>query len=296
MDLQLHGKTSLGIEIAKRLNGEIISADSMQIYKDMNIGTAKAMPEEMQGINQYLVDIITPDQEYNVSKFTKDAECAIEDILSKGKTPIVVGGTGLYINSLVNGIEFANIEKDEKYKKELEKLEKEKGPDYLFKMLSDVDPESASVIEKNNIRRVIRALEIYKVTGKTKSELDRESIKGPKYDYKIFGIKWDRDTLYDRINIRVDEMINKGLVKEVENLAEKYVISKTAFQGLGYKEVMEYLIGKVSYEDMIEQIKLESRRYAKRQVTWFKKTENLKWIDGNSFDDMVNEIIEVYNN
>jgi len=296
VDLQLHGKTSLGIEIAKRLNGEIISADSMQIYKDMNIGTAKAMPEEMQGINQYLVDIITPDQEYNVSKFTKDAECAIEDILSKGKTPIVVGGTGLYINSLVNGIEFANIEKDEEYEKELEKLEKEKGPDYLFKMLSDVDPESASVIEKNNIRRVIRALEIYKVTGKTKSELDRESIKGPKYDYKIFGIKWDRDTLYDRINIRVDEMINKGLVKEVENLAEKYVISKTAFQGLGYKEVMEYLIGKVSYEDMIEQIKLESRRYAKRQVTWFKKTENLKWIDGNSFDDMVNEIIEVYNN
>jgi tRNA dimethylallyltransferase len=286
--LLLRGKTALGIELAKKLNGEIISADSMQIYRHMDIGTAKPSLEEMQNIPHHLIDIVNPDAEFNVSKYKELAIQKIDEILSKNKVPIIVGGTGLYINTLVNGVEFSEIEKDEEYTKSLEMISlKENGVDVLYDMLKKVDPESASTIEKNNVRRVIRALEIYKVTGQKKSTLDRESQKETPYEYLVFGINLDREVLYDRINRRVDKMIEQGLVDEVKNLREKYSFSKTAIQGLGYKEVIEYLDNQISREEMIEKIKMESRRYAKRQMTWFKKTKGIVWIDGNELDTIV---------
>ena len=278
MDLLHLGKTSLGVELAKKLNGEIISADSMQIYKEMNIGTAKPTKEEMEGIKHHLIDFVNPDEEYNVSKYKIDATNAIEDILTRNKTPIIVGGTGLYVNTLINGIEFEDIKSDESYKKELEDLAAEKGVDALFELLEKVDPVSAKTIEKNNIRRVIRALEIYKVTGKPKSVVDIESQKEVPYDYLVYGINWDREKLYDRINQRVDIMISQGLIDEVKIITQKYQISKTALQGLGYKEVIEYFDEKISYDEMIEKIKQESRRYAKRQMTWFKRNKNITWL------------------
>ena len=212
MDLQHQEKHLFGVELSKELNGEVISADSMQIYKYMNIGTAKPEENEMEGIKHHLIDFVNPDEEYNVSKYKEDALDTIKNIVSKNKVPIIVGGTGLYINTLVNGIEFSEIEKDERYERELEEIYKEKGADFLFSMLEEVDEEASKVIDKNNIRRVIRALEIYKVTGKTKTELDRESQKEPPYDYLVYGINWDREKLYERINKRVDIMLEAGLV------------------------------------------------------------------------------------
>jgi len=293
---QLHlGKTSLGVEVAKILNGEIISADSMQIYKEMNIGTAKVTPEEMQGIPHYLIDFLNPDEEYNVSLYAESANQKIKEILEKGKVPIIVGGTGLYVDTLINGIEFKEIENDIEYRMELESiLLKENGIDILYEKLKEVDFDSYQKIDKNNVRRVMRALEIYKVTGKTKTELDKESQKGSPYDFIVFGIEWDREELYDRINKRVDIMINDGLVDEVKSLNSKYHLSKTALQGLGYKEVIEYLNNQIDYDEMIDKIKKESRHYAKRQMTWFRHIDNIIWLDGKDKDKMVNTVINEY--
>ena len=293
---QLHlGKTSLGVEVAKILNGEIISADSMQIYKEMNIGTAKVTPEEMQGIPHYLIDFLNPDEEYNVSLYAESANQKIKEILEKEKVPIIVGGTGLYVDTLINGIEFKEIENDIEYRMELESvLLKENGIDILYEKLKEVDFDSYQKIDKNNVRRVMRALEIYKVTGKTKTELDKESQKGSPYDFIVFGIEWDREELYDRINKRVDIMINDGLVDEVKSLNSKYHLSKTALQGLGYKEVIEYLNNQIDYDEMIDKIKKESRHYAKRQMTWFRHIDNIIWLDGKDKDKMVNTVINEY--
>lgn len=276
------GKTSLAIELAKRLNGEIISADSMQIYKDMSIGTAKPTIEEMQGIPHYLLDFVEPNEDFNVAKYKEMAEEKIEEILSKGKLPIIVGGTGLYIDTLLKGIEFSEVPRDEDYCKELEKKVEQEGVNWLENELRKIDPDSANKIEKNNIRRMIRALEIYKVTGKTKTQLDLESIKGPKYEYYVFGILWNREELYQRINYRVDVMLESGLIKEVEKIMQTKGFSKTALQGLGYKEVVNYLDGKITYEEMVEKIKMETRRYAKRQMTWFKRNDKIIWLDGKN--------------
>lgn len=293
---QLHlGKTSLGVEVAKILNGEIISADSMQIYKEMNIGTAKVTPEEMQGIPHYLIDFLNPDEEYNVSLYAESANQKVKEILEKEKVPIIVGGTGLYVDTLINGIEFKEIENDIEYRMELESvLLKENGIDILYEKLKEVDFDSYQKIDKNNVRRVMRALEIYKVTGKTKTELDKESQKGSPYDFIVFGIEWDREELYDRINKRVDIMINDGLVDEVKSLNSKYHLSKTALQGLGYKEVIEYLNNQIDYDEMIDKIKKESRHYAKRQMTWFRHIDNIIWLDGKDKDKMVNTVINEY--
>ena len=276
------GKTSLAIELAKRLNGEIISADSMQIYKDMSIGTAKPTIEEMQGIPHYLLDFVEPNEDFNVAKYKEMAEEKIEEILSKGKLPIIVGGIGLYIDTLLKGIEFSEVPRDEDYCKELEKKVEQEGVNWLENELRKIDPDSANKIEKNNIRRMIRALEIYKVTGKTKTQLDLESIKGPKYEYYVFGILWNREELYQRINYRVDVMLELGLIKEVEKIMQTKGFSKTALQGLGYKEVVNYLDGKITYEEMVEKIKMETRRYAKRQMTWFKRNDKIIWLDGKN--------------
>lgn len=286
------GKTAVSIELAKKINGEIISADSMQIYKYMDIGTAKPTLDEMQGIKHYMLDVVMPDETFNVAKYKSMAESAIEEILKKGKAPIIVGGTGLYINTLVDGIEFADVPGDEEYRNELIEKGYREGAMSIYKELEKVDSESAKKIDPNNIRRVARALEIYKVTGKTKTQLDIESRKEVKYDYRLFGMEWDRETLYNRIDLRVDKMIEAGLIDEVRNVTEKFKISNTAVQGLGYKEVIEFLNGNISYEEMIEKLKLETRHYAKRQLTWFRRDKRIKWIkpDENATCVIINEL------
>ena len=283
------GKTGLSIELAKKISGEIVSCDSMQIYKDMTIGTAKPVKEEMQGVQHYLIDCVLPDIRYSVADYKKDALKAIKEILEKGKVPIVVGGTGLYVESLIYGIEYNEIKVDLKYREQLDKIVNEKGLDVLYEEAEKIDPEAIKKISPNDKKRICRILEIYHSTGKTKTELEIESRKnGPDYDYILFGITMEREKLYERINKRVDIMIENGLVQEVKELLKKYKEFPTAMQGLGYKEVVEYLNGNCSKEEMIEKIKLETRRYAKRQLTWFRKYDNIKWING--LDDIQNNI------
>ena len=276
------GKTALSIEVAKKVNGEIVSADSMQIYKDMNIGTAKPTIEEMENIKHYLIDCVSPSVRYSVADFKKDAINAIEDILNKGKIPIVVGGTGLYIDSLIYGIEYNEMQVNLEYRNELEKIAEEKGLEYLYNLAQKIDEQAMQKISKNDKKRIFRVLEIYKSTGKTKTELELASRqKEVKYNFKLFAINMDRNILYDRINKRVDIMIDNGLIEEVKNITDKYIEIPTAMQGLGYKEVLEYFNGKYSKNDMIEKIKMESRRYAKRQLTWFRRNKNIKWLDAS---------------
>ena len=288
------GKTALSIELAKKIEGEIVSADSMQIYKDMNIGSAKVMPEEMEGIKHYLIDFVSPDERYSVANYKQDAKKAIEEIISKGKTPIVVGGTGLYVDSLIYEIEYNDIEIDEEYRRKLETIKEKEGLAILYKKALEIDPKAMEKISSNDSKRIMRVLEIYHSTGKTKTQQEFESrTKEIPYDYRVFAINMDREKLYDRINKRVDIMLEKGLVNEVKNLLKKYNNFPTAMQGLGYKEVKDYLEGNLSYEEMINKIKQESRHYAKRQLTWFRKNENTIWIDGlNDTNDNINTILE----
>ena len=276
------GKTKLSIELAKQINGEIISSDSMQIYKWMDIGTAKVTKEEADGIKHYLIDIVEPNERYTVSNFKKDAENAIEEILSKGKTPIVVGGTGLYIDSLIYGIEYQDMDFDEEYRKILmEQAETEEGLNQLYNEALTIDKQAMEKISPNDTKRIVRVLEIYHSTGKTKTELEIESRKnGVKYNYHVFVVNMDREKLYERINLRVDMMINAGLIEEVKDICKRYNSFPTAMQGLGYKEVVEYLENKTSKEEMIDKIKKESRHYAKRQLTWFRKDKDFIWLDG----------------
>lgn len=274
------GKTALSIELAKKIDGEIVSADSMQIYKDMNIGTAKPEDDEKQGIKHYLMDYISPQQRYSVAQFKNDATKAIEEIIEKGKTPIVVGGTGLYIDSLIYGIEYNDIKIDEDYRKKLERIIETQGLEALYNKANEIDSQAMKKISPNDQKRIIRVLEIYHATGKTKTEQEEESRKNEvKYNYKVFALNMDREKLYERINKRVDIMIEKGLIQEVNNLQRKYNEFPTAMQGLGYKEVVDYLQGEYTQEEMIEKIKMESRRYAKRQLTWFRKNKETIWLD-----------------
>ena len=274
------GKTALSIELAKKINGEIISCDSMQIYKDMNIGTAKVTQEEMQGIKHYLVDFVSPDQRYSVADFKRNAKNAIKEIISKGKIPIIVGGTGLYVDSLIYEIDYPEIELDEAYRIKLEKQAEEEGLEKLYKIAEEIDPQAIKKISINDKKRIIRIIEIYHATGKNKTEQEAESRKEPEYDYKVFAINWEREKLYERINKRVDIMIDQGLIQEVKDIKQKYSKFPTAMQGLGYKEVVDYLNGKYTKEEMIEKIKMETRRYAKRQLTWFRKNKQTIWING----------------
>ena len=227
------GKTNLSIELAKKINGEIISADSMQIYKDMNIGTAKPTKEEMQGIKHYLIGHISPEERYSVADFKKDAKIAIKEILKKGKTPIIVGGTGLYIDSLIYEIEYNQIEFDEEYREKLEKEAEKNGLEKLYEKAKQIDPQAIEKISKNDKKRILRILEIYHATGKTKTQQEIESRKKEiEYDYKVYALNWDRQILYERINKRVDIMIENGLVEEVKEILKKYNKFPTAMQGL----------------------------------------------------------------
>ena len=291
------GKTSLSVELAKKCNGEIISADSMQIYKEMNIGTAKVTPEEMQGIKHYMIDIVSPTERYSVAEFKVQAEKAIEEILKKGKTPIIAGGTGLYVNSLIYNIQYNDIKIDEEYRKYLEERVEKEGLQSLYEEAKKIDFEAMKSISKSDQKRILRVLEMYHQTGKTKTELEKESRKEEvKYDYKVYAINWEREELYKRINKRVDIMIEQGLIEEVKNLIKKYPEFPTAMQAIGYKEIVEYLNNELSLSEAIEKIKQETRRYAKRQITWFKRIENLKWLDGlEKTQNNINIILEVMN-
>ena len=275
------GKTALGVELAKKINSEIISCDSMQIYKDMSIGTAKPTKEEMQGIKHYLIDIISPNERFSVADYKLEAKKAIKEILNKGKTPIIVGGTGLYLNSLIYEIEYPKIEFDEKYRKELEERVKKEGLKTLYEEATKIDEEATKKISPNDEKRILRILEIYKATGKNKTYQEKESRKKEvEYNYLVYGLNWDRQVLYDRINKRVDIMIKDGLIQEVEDILKKYKEFPTAMQGLGYKEVVEYLKKEITKEEMIEKIKMETRRYAKRQLTWFRANKQIIWLEG----------------
>ncbi|MBQ9658131.1 MAG: tRNA (adenosine(37)-N6)-dimethylallyltransferase MiaA [Clostridia bacterium] len=286
------GKTALSIELAKKINGEIVSADSMQIYKDMDIGTAKPTSEEMQGIKHYLLDFVSPNERYSVADFKKEAKKAINEIINKGKTPIVVGGTGLYVDSLIYEIEYKEIEFDEQYRAKLEKIAEQEGLEKLYKKAIEIDSLAMEKISPNDKKRIMRVLEIYHATGKNKTEQEKESRREPDFDYKVFAIDMDRQVLYNRINLRVDIMLENGLIEEVKILKEKYNKFPTAMQGLGYKEVVEYLENKITYQEMVEKIKQETRRYAKRQLTWFRKNKQTIWIDAyKSMEERVNQIL-----
>lgn len=292
------GKTALSIELAKKINGEIVSCDSMQIYQDMTIGSAKPTKEEMQGIKHYMIDIVKPNQRFSVADYSKKASFSINEILKNKKTPIVVGGTGLYANSLIYGIEYNQINFDAEYREFLEnQASSSDGLLELYEKAKKIDEDAIKKISPNDKKRILRILEIYHATGKNKTQMELESRKNEvKYDYKIFALNMDRQILYDRINKRVDIMIANGLIEEVYNLLKRYEDFPTAMQGLGYKEVVDYLDGKYTENEMIEKIKQETRRYAKRQLTWFRKMENVIWLNSlESNEKNINVILEELN-
>lgn len=288
------GKTKASIGLAKALNGEIISADSMQVYKYMDIGSAKIRPEEMQGIRHYLIDELEPDEEFHVVKFQQMAKEAMEAIYVKGKIPIVVGGTGFYIQALLYDIDFTESNEDSTYRQELEQLAKEQGAEQLHEMLRNVDPVSADTIHANNVKRVIRALEFYHQTGEKISEHnEQERAKESPYDFCYFVLNDDRENLYERINLRIDQMLEEGLVKEVKSLKDKgYTRDMVSMQGLGYKEILDYLNGECTLEEAIYILKRDTRHFAKRQLTWFRRERDVIWIDKPAYNYDEDKILE----
>lgn len=274
------GKTALAIDIAKELGGEIISADSMQIYREMNIGTAKPTAEEMCGVPHHMLDIADPCENFSLWKFARAAHKAINDVYSRGKLPILAGGTGLYTDTIVHNIELSEAGGDNSVREELMKKARSGGAAELYKKLSETDPESAAKLCEKDVKRVVRALEIYYLTGKTKSENDEISKKSKKiYNYLYFAIETEREILYNRINTRVDEMVKRGLFEEVSDIKNKYgFINTTAMQGIGYREVLYYLRGLVTRTETEELIKRNTRRLAKRQMTWLRKNNEVIWI------------------
>ncbi len=272
------GKTALSIELAKKYNGEIISCDSMQIYKRMDIGTAKPTFEEMSGIVHHMIDVVEPTVEYSCADYVAEAKKKIDEISNKGKLPIFCGGTGLYIENIIHNTIFSEAGSDDEYRDLLKDELNRFGPEYLHEKLKKIDAQSAENIHPNNVKRVIRALEIFKTTGKTKTEWDNDSksIESP-YDCTMIFLDFkDREVLYDRINRRVDIMLENGLLDEVKLLYsdDSLILSNTAKQGIGYKELFDYFDGKCSLEEAVEAIKQGSRNYAKRQLTWFRRYKN----------------------
>ena len=278
------GKTDLAINLALKTGGEVVSADSMQIYRYMDIGTAKPTKEEMKGIPHHMIDIVDPDESYSVALYKKDAGKCIKDILSRGKLPIIAGGTGLYINSLIYNIKFSETVIDEEFRQKMNHIAQTEGPKVLHDMLREVDPESAAKIHHNNVKRVIRALEVYKYTKKPISEHQKESRMEPlEYRYLVFILDMDRNRLYERIDRRVDKMLENGLADEVKKLLDMgYKPGSTALQGLGYKEIISYLNNELPYDEAIRVLKRDTRHYAKRQITWFKAIKDAIWIEGGN--------------
>lgn len=289
------GKTDLSIKLAKILDGEIISADSMQIYRYMDIGSAKIRPEEMDGVVHHMIDIVDPQEDFSVSEFKEKAEAIIGDIHSRGKFPIITGGTGLYLNSIIFDMDFGQSQADPQIRKELEDILKENGLDYLYSILEEISPQAAMRIHKNNAKRVIRAIEIFK-SGGNLGDFSNDLKPNEKYQAHIVVLNRDRSHLYDRINYRVDLMFDQGLLDEVKDLHERgYTKDMTSMKGIGYKEVLDYFDGLISLEDAKNSIKQSSRRYAKRQITWFKRYPHALWLnldEVKSIDDQVRIIRE----
>ena len=281
------GKTALSVELALRLNGEIVSADSMQIYKYMDIGTAKPSLEERRGVPHHLMDFVEPTEDYSLADYAAAAHEAIKDIYSRSKLPIMVGGTGLYIDTVADNIKLESPGENEELRQKLSKLAAEKGNGFVHSMLKEIDPESYEKLHENDLKRVIRAIEIFELTGKTIGEYNRLSRNAETiYDCKRFMIEWDRDVLYARINRRVDEMLEAGLVDETEKLLKMGLKPEnTAMQAIGYKEIAEFLSGLCSLEEAVENVKRESRRYAKRQISWFKRRDYYRLDPENAADE-----------
>lgn len=288
------GKTDISIELAKKINGEIISADSIQVYKHMDIGSAKIKPEEMQGIKHYLIDIFEPDEEFNVHVFQQLTKKYIDEIYAKGKIPIIVGGTGFYIQSVLYDIKFDETDDNHEYRHYLEKLAEEKGNEYVHSMLKEIDPESAQSIHFNNIKRVIRALEYNHDTGRLISDHNKEQRENESpYNFAYFVLNDNREALYSRINSRVDKMIEEGLEKEVKSLISSgYSPDLVSMQGIGYKEMSEYINGNYSLDEAVELIKKNTRHFAKRQLTWFRREKSVDMIDWSDFNYEKSKILD----
>lgn len=289
------GKTALSVDIAKAVGGEIVSADSMQIYKYMNIGTAKPTEDEKQGIPHHMMDFLEPSVNFSVADYCPMAGEIIRDIDGRGKIPVMVGGTGLYIDSLVGGVDFGEEHGDEKIREELMSLAEKEGNEAVHKILEEIDPETAAKYHPNNLRRIIRAIEVYKTQGKTVSEKEKEEKVSP-YGVAYFCIDWDREVLYDRINRRVDIMVEEGLIDEVKGLLASDIDPKcTSMQSIGYKEFYGYLNGEITLEEALDTIKRSSRRYAKRQLTWFRRNKDIHWLNPETaFDDAMGVIKEKF--
>ncbi len=288
------GKTNLSIQLAKNLNMDIVSADSMQIYKYMDIGSAKITNEEMQGVKHYLIDEVNPDFSFSVSEFQQRANNYIDEIVTNGKIPLVTGGTGLYLNSLIYNMDFAKSDADNELRESLRIELEEKGIDYMHNKLKEIDEEAAARIHKNNTKRVIRALEVC-LSGKKMNDFSNDLKLNEKYEPIIVVLNRERSHLYERINMRVDIMINEGLEDEVKKLLDMgYNKDLVSMQGIGYKEIIKYLDGEYTYDEAIEIIKRDSRRYAKRQLTWFRRYEGAKWFNLDEYKDgkiLLNEVI-----
>lgn len=288
------GKSSLSIELAKKINGEIISADSMQVYKGMDIGTAKIRKEEMEGIPHYLLDVLDPSEAFHVVRFKEMALKAMEHIYEKGKIPIIVGGTGFYIQALLYNVDFKSNENQDHFEEKYQKLVDEKGVHFLHKELEKIDPKSAEIIHENNVKRVIKALVFYEMNGEcisthNEAEMQKESA----YDSSYFVITDNRDKLYERINKRVDQMLKEGLLEEIDSLiADGCKKDWVSMQGIGYKEMLAYKNKEYSLERAIELIKQGSRHYAKRQLTWFRREKDVIWVDRETFDNNNDNILD----
>lgn len=287
------GKTKLSIALAKAVNGEIISADSMQVYKHMDIGSAKIKKEEMCGVTHHLIDVLEPDEEFHVVRFQEMAKQAMEEIYAKGKVPILAGGTGFYIQAVVKDIDFSKETEKSPIREELEKLAEEKGCEYLHEKLQQIDPKSAEKIHANNVKRVIRALEYFELTGKPISaHNEEESLKQSPYNVAYFVLNDIREKLYERIDARVDVMLQEGLVQEVSMLAKKgYTKNMVSMQGLGYKEILSYLEGDCTLDEAVYILKRDTRHFAKRQLTWFKREQDVIWVNKQDFHYEENQIL-----
>lgn len=292
------GKTELSISLAKKINGSIISADSMQVYKYMDIGSAKITKEEMCGVKHYLVDELMPEEEFNIYRFKEMALKALEEIYAEGKIPIIVGGTGFYIQGLLYDIDFSETAADEAYRKEMEDYARKNGAYALHEFLREVDPESCDAIHENNVKRVIRALEYYHQTGQKISDHNKkEREKQSPYNFAYFVLNDIRENLYSRIDKRVDLMVEKGLVDEVKRLKVMgYTPDMVSMQGLGYKEILWYLDNRCTLNEAVETIKQETRHFAKRQLTWFRREKEVVWIDKDKFDYDNNRILDFISN
>ena len=279
------GKTALSVELAKRIGGEIISADSMQVYRYMDVGSAKVTVEEMDGVPHHLIDVLDPQDSFNVVTFQEMAKEAMKKIYANGHIPIVAGGTGFYIQALLYDIDFTDNDGDMEYRHHLEELAKEQGAEVLHSMLKEVDPPSAEAIHANNVKRVIRALEFYKKTGQRISDHNEEERqKESPYNFAYYVLNMDRATLYDRIDLRVDKMIEAGLEEEVKQLkAMGCTRDMVSMQGLGYKEILDYLNGELSLEEAVYILKRDTRHFAKRQLTWFKREKDVTWVTQENF-------------